>query len=41
VGPGYQAPYRFTGLITKAMVETTGPIVRDQLAELAAILAEQ
>lgn len=41
VGPGYQAPYRFNGLITHAMVETTGPIVRDQLAELAAILAEQ
>jgi arylsulfatase len=41
VGPGYLAPYPFTGLITKAMVETTGPIVRDQLAELAAILAEQ
>jgi arylsulfatase len=41
VGPGYLAPYPFTGLITKAIVETTGPIVRDQLAELAAILAEQ
>jgi arylsulfatase A-like enzyme len=41
VGPGYEAPYRFTGLITRAVVETTGPVVRDQLAELAAILAEQ
>jgi arylsulfatase A-like enzyme len=41
VGPGYLAPYPFTGLITKAIVETTGPVVRDQLAELAAILAEQ
>jgi arylsulfatase A-like enzyme len=41
VGPGYLAPYPFTGLITEAIVETTGPIVRDQLAELAAILAEQ
>jgi hypothetical protein len=41
VGPGYRAPYPFNGLITRALVETTGPIVRDPLAELAAILAEQ
>lgn len=41
VGPGYRAPYRFNGLIEAATVETTGPVVRDPLAELAAILAEQ
>jgi hypothetical protein len=41
VGPGYQAPYRFNGTILSAIVETTGPVLRDPLAELAAILAEQ
>ena len=41
VGPGYLAPYPFNGLITEAYVDTTGPVVRDPLAELAAILAEQ
>lgn len=41
VGPGYRAPFRFNGTITEAIVETTGPVVRDQLAELAAILSEQ
>ncbi len=41
VGTDYRAPYRFNGVITRAIVETTGPIVRDPLAELAAILAEQ
>jgi arylsulfatase A-like enzyme len=41
VGPGYQAPFRFNGTILSATVETTGPVLRDPLAELAAILAEQ
>jgi arylsulfatase len=41
VGDGYVAPFRFTGVITSAVVEVTGPVVRDPLAELAAILSEQ
>jgi hypothetical protein len=41
VGEGYEAPFWFNGTITEAMVEVTGPVVRDPLAELAAILSEQ
>ena len=41
VGDGYATPFRFNGLIDRAEVEVTGPVVRDPLAELAAILAEQ
>jgi arylsulfatase len=41
VGTGYQAPFPFNGTIIEAMVEVTGPVVRDPLAELAAIMAEQ
>ncbi|HEX9063484.1 MAG TPA: arylsulfatase [Streptosporangiaceae bacterium] len=41
VGDGYAAPFRFPGLIRLARVETRGPVVRDPLAELEAILAEQ
>jgi arylsulfatase A-like enzyme len=41
VGEGYQAPFRFNGTITSAVVEATGPVVRDPLAELAAIMSEQ
>ena len=41
VGDGYEAPFRFGGLIRQARVETRGPVVRDPLAELEAILAEQ
>jgi arylsulfatase len=41
VGEGYAAPFPFTGTITKAIIEVTGPVVRDPLAELAAILLEQ
>jgi hypothetical protein len=41
VGTGYTAPFRFGGLIRQARVETRGPVVRDPLAELEAILAEQ
>lgn len=41
VGDGYQAPFPFGGTILRAEVMATGPVVRDPLAELAAILAEQ
>ena len=41
VGTGYQAPFIFAGKILRAVVETRGPFVRDPLAELEAILAEQ
>jgi len=41
IGDGYRAPFCFNGLILEATVETRGPVVRDPLAELAAILAEQ
>ena len=38
---GIEAPFPFNGIITAAVVEVTGPVVRDPLAEIAAILAEQ
>jgi arylsulfatase len=41
VGTGYEAPFRFNGTIERAFVETRGPVVRDPLAELEAILSEQ
>jgi hypothetical protein len=41
VGVGYTAPFPFPGTIRRAVIETTGPVVRDLLAELAAILSEQ
>ena len=41
VGTGYTAPFPFPGTIHRAVIETTGPVVRDPLAELAAILSEQ
>ncbi|MGH9016391.1 MAG: sulfatase-like hydrolase/transferase, partial [Acidimicrobiales bacterium] len=41
VGEGYVAPFPFTGTIVDAVVEATGPVVRDPLAELAAIMSEQ
>jgi len=41
VGEGYLAPFPFNGTITRAAVEVIGPVVRDPVAELAAILAEQ
>ena len=41
VGGGYTAPFPFVGIIRRAVVRTTGPVVRDPLAELEAILAEQ
>jgi len=41
VGTGYTAPFPFAGTIRRASVRTRGPVVRDPLAELEAILAEQ
>jgi arylsulfatase len=41
VGDGYEAPFTFNGTIERAEVEVTGPVVRNPLAEIAAILAEQ
>jgi arylsulfatase A-like enzyme len=41
VGEGYTAPFPFNGSIVRAEVLATGPIVRDPVVELAAILAEQ
>jgi arylsulfatase len=41
VGRGYATPFEFPGVIERAVVETRGPVVRDPLAELDAILSEQ
>jgi hypothetical protein len=41
VGNDYAAPDRFNGTILRALVETRGPIVRDPMAEIEAILAQQ
>jgi arylsulfatase A-like enzyme len=41
VGDGYEAPFAFPGVIRRAVVRVTGPVVRDPIAELEAILAEQ
>jgi arylsulfatase A-like enzyme len=41
VGTGYAAPFAFRGTIRRAVVRARGPVVRDPLAELEAILAEQ
>jgi arylsulfatase A-like enzyme len=41
VGAGYAAPFTFPGVIRRAVVRVTGPVIRDPLAELEAILAEQ
>jgi arylsulfatase A-like enzyme len=41
VGHGYRAPFTFNGTITEAVVEVTGPVMRDPLAEIAAIMSEQ
>jgi arylsulfatase A-like enzyme len=41
IGTGYTAPFPFRGTIRSARVETRGPVVRDPLAELEAILSEQ
>jgi arylsulfatase len=41
VGDDYVAPDRFNGTIERALVETRGPVVRDPMAEVEAILAQQ
>ena len=41
VGDGYTAPDHFNGTIERAIVETRGPVVRDPMAEVEAILAQQ
>jgi arylsulfatase A-like enzyme len=41
VGDGYTAPFPFQAQIRRALVRATGPVVRDPLAELEAILSEQ
>ena len=41
VGDGYVAPFPFNGRIVRAEAVATGPVTRDPVAELAAILAEQ
>jgi arylsulfatase len=41
VGEGYQAPFPFNATIRRAEVVATGPVLRDPLVELAAIMAEQ
>ena len=41
VGLGYEAPFAFNGTISRAEVHVTGPVIRDPVAEVAAILATQ
>ena len=41
VGDDYHAPFAFNGTIVRAEVSATGPVVRDPVAEVAAILAAQ
>ncbi|HUC06214.1 MAG TPA: arylsulfatase [Acidimicrobiales bacterium] len=41
VGAGYEAPFPFNGTIVRAEVSATGPVVRDPVADVAAILASQ
>jgi arylsulfatase len=41
VGGDYQVPFAFNGTIVRAEVTATGPVVRDPVAEVAAILASQ
>ncbi len=41
VGEGYAAPFAFSGTIRRCEVVALGPVVRDPLAELEAILSEQ
>ena len=41
VGGDYEAPFTFNGTILRAEVTATGPVVRDPVAEVAAILASQ
>ena len=41
VGDGYQAPFPFNATIRRAEALATGPVVRDPLVELSAIMFEQ
>jgi arylsulfatase A-like enzyme len=41
IGADYTAPFPINCTITRAVVETRGPVVRDPIAEIEAILAEQ
>jgi arylsulfatase A-like enzyme len=41
VGGDYEAPFAFNGTIVRAEASATGPVVRDPMAEVAAILASQ
>jgi len=41
VGGDYDAPFAFNGTIVRAEVTATGPVLRDPVAEVAAILATQ
>ena len=41
VGGDYEAPFAFNGAILRAEICATGPVVRDPVAEVAAILASQ
>ena len=41
VGGDYEAPFAFNGTILRAEVTATGPVMRDPVAEVAAILASQ
>ena len=41
VGGDYEAPFPFNGTILRAEVAATGPVIRDPVAEVAAILATQ
>ena len=41
VGSDYVAPFPFSGTIVRAEVAATGPVLRDPVADVAAILASQ
>jgi hypothetical protein len=41
VGGDYEAPFTFNGTIVRAEVTATGRVVRDPVADVAAILATQ
>jgi arylsulfatase len=41
IGDDYSAPFPSTCRIERAVVETRGPVVRDPIAEIEAILSEQ
>ncbi len=41
IGEGYEAPFRYRGEIRRAEIRVIGPVVRDPMAEVEAILSEQ